>query len=71
MVKGHHLKLRCDPMLFHNFKCFNIKTASAYCPVIQKEVGEVAAKATDGTEFFFNVCVLSKCTGGWWPILNH
>ena len=38
MVKGHHLQLRCQPPLFHNFKWFNIKTVPAHYPNIEKEV---------------------------------
>ena len=45
MVKGHHLQLRCHPHLFHNFKQFNIKAATAHHPVIQKEVDELLDKS--------------------------
>ena len=44
MVKGYHLQVRCHPLLFHNFKWFNIEAASAHHPVIQKEVDELIAK---------------------------
>ena len=41
MVKGHHLQLRCYPLLFHNFKSFEIKATKAHHPVIPKKVDEL------------------------------
>ena len=43
MFKGHHLQLRCNPLLFDNFKCFNIKASTVHHPVTQKEVDELLA----------------------------
>ena len=34
MVKGHNPQLKCCPMLFHNFRQFNIKGAAAHHPII-------------------------------------
>ena len=44
MVKSHDLQFMCHPMLFHNFKQFNMKDTTTCCPVIQKEVDELLAK---------------------------
>ena len=46
MVNSYHLQLRCPPLLFHNSKCFNIKTVIAHHPVTQKEVDELLVKDT-------------------------
>ena len=40
MVKGHHLQLRAQPLLFHNFQYFNVKATLAH-PVTQKKVQEL------------------------------
>ena len=45
MVRGHHLQLRCHPLLFCNFRWFNIKAAPSHHPTIQKEVDELLAKS--------------------------
>ena len=71
----NHFHLRCCPLLFHNFKQFNIKTATAHCPVIQHEVNGLIAKgaiepSTGGAAFYWNLFVVPKHTGGLWPILN-
>ena len=68
LVKGHHLQLRCCPLLFHNFKWFNIRKPWAYHTVIQKEVDELLAKGaiepfTGGTGFYSNVYVVPKHAG--------
>ena len=44
MVKGYNLELRCHPLLFHNFRWFDIKAAMAHHPIIQKEVDDQIAK---------------------------
>ena len=44
MVKCHHLHLRCHSPLFCNYKQFDINTATAHHPVIQKEVDEILVK---------------------------
>ena len=44
IVKVHHLQLWCCPLLFHNFRQFNIKATPAYHSIIQKEVDELLAK---------------------------
>ena len=46
MVKGHHLQLRCHPLLFHIFTWFNIKANMVHHPIIQKEVDELLAKGS-------------------------
>ena len=38
MIQGHHLQLRCHPLLFCQYKWFTINTATAYHPAIQNEV---------------------------------
>ena len=75
MVKDHHFQFRCFPMLFHNFRQFSMKSAHAYCPIIQKEVDELLAKGaieppTGGAGFYPNIFVVLKCMGGLCPILN-
>ena len=74
-VQGHHLQLRSHPPLFHNFQQLNVKAAAAHHPIIQKEVDELLAKgviapSSGGAGFYSNVFVVSKHTGGLWPILN-
>ena len=44
MVQNHHLQLRFHPLLFCNFKWFNIKPDKAHDTVIQKELDELLAK---------------------------
>ena len=41
IARGHHLQLRCQSLLFCNFRWFSIKVAMAYHPIIQKEVDEI------------------------------
>ena len=59
-VKGHHLQHRCHPLLFCNLKQFNIKTAIAHCPIIQKEV-------------WWTISQRCHCTINWWYwlLLSH
>ena len=69
MVQGHHLQLRCHPLLFHNFKWFNIKAVQANHPIIQEEVDELLAKggiepSTGGVGFYFSLFVVCKNTVG-------
>ena len=75
MVWGHHLQLRSHPPLFCDFQHFNVRTAAAHHPVIQKEVDELLAKgatepSSSGAGFYSSMFVVSKCTGGLGPILN-
>ena len=75
MVWGHHLQLRSCPLLFRNFRHFNVKVPAAHHPVIQKEVDELLAKgaiepSSGGVGFYSSVFVVPKCTGGLRPILN-
>ena len=75
MVWGHHLQLRSNPPLFHDFQHFNVKVAAAHHPVIQKEVDELLAKgaiepSSRGTGFYSSMFVVPKHTGGLRPILN-
>ena len=70
MLKGHHL----HPTLFCNFKSFNIKAAMAHHPIIQKEVNELLARGateplTGDADFYPNVFIVPKHTGGLWCIL--
>ena len=44
MVKGHHFRLTCYPLLFHTFKRFNIKATTGHHSVSQKDKDEVLAK---------------------------
>ena len=65
MVVGHHLQLRSCPLLFHNFRQFNIKAGVAHHPFIQKEVDELLAKVAmepscDGAGFLSNGFVVPK-----------
>ena len=74
MVKGHYLHLRLHPLLFHNFKLFNIKAAIAHHPIVE-EMDELLAKganepSVDGVGFYSNIFVVPKHTGGLCPILN-
>ena len=64
VFKGHHLKPRYHAPLFHNFKQFNIKAATANQPFIHEEVDELLAKGaieplTGGAGFYSNVLFLS------------
>ena len=75
MVQGHHLQLRSQPPLFHDFWHFNVKAAAAHHPVIQKEVDELLAKgaiepSSGGAGFYSSMFVVPKHTGGLHPILN-
>ena len=75
MVWDHHLQLRSHPALFHNFQWFNIKVAAAHHPIIQKEVDELLAKgvielSSGCAGFYSSMFVVSKHTGGLWPIHN-
>ena len=69
MVWGHHLQLRSHPPLFCNFRHFNVKTAAAHHPVIQKKVDELLAKeaiepSSGGAGFYSSMFVVPKHTGG-------
>ena len=71
MVKGHNLQLRCHPLLFHNFKWFNIKIAAIHNPFIQKEMDELIAKgaielSTGGASSF----VVHEHTDALQPVLS-
>ena len=62
MVEGHPLHLSCHSLLFHNFKEFNIKTAMANHPIIQKELDELLTKdatepSTGGTGFYSHIFI--------------
>ena len=75
MVRGHHVRLRCHPLVFCNFKQFNIRTAVALHPFIHNKVDELLAKgatesSTCGAEFYSNVFVVPKHTGCLQPILH-
>ena len=75
VVQGHHLQLRSHPPLFHNFQQLNVKVAAAHHPNSQKEVEELLPKgviepSSGGADFYSNVFVVPKYTGGLWPILN-
>ena len=66
IVKGHHLQLRCYPLLFHDFRWFNIKRALAHHPIIQKEGDVLLSKgaiepSSGGASFYFNIFVVP-----WW-----
>ena len=67
MVKGYHLHPSCHPLLFHNFKQFNIKAVIAYCTIIKKELDQLLAKdaikysiggAAFTQMFFVVLCIL-------------
>ena len=63
--KGQHLQLRCHPPLNHNFKWFNIKAATAYYLIIQKQVNELLARGViepfnGGDGFYINVFMVHK-----------
>ena len=76
MVKGCYLQLRASGLWCSAyFYQFSIRTASAYHPVIQKEVQEYLAKravepSTDGAGFYSNVFVVLTCLGSVCPNLN-
>ena len=64
---GHHL--RCHPLLFHNFKQFNLNATAVLLHVIQKEAHDLLSKkaiepSTDGAGFYANVFVVPKHIGG-------
>ena len=40
MLKVHHLQLRCGPLLFDNFRWFNIKATLAHHLIIHKGLDE-------------------------------
>ena len=44
VVKGYHLQLRGQPLLFHNFRQFIIKANPAHHSIIQKEVDKLLVK---------------------------
>ena len=46
MVKAHHLQLRCHPLLFYNFRWFDIKVDLLHHPTVQKEMDELLANST-------------------------
>ena len=61
------MQLRCHPLLFCNFKWFNINAATALNPVIQKKVDEILATgsiepSTGSAVFHSNVFVVPKHT---------
>ena len=63
------------PPLFCDFWCFNVKSAAAHHPVIQKEVDELLAKgaielSSGGAGCYYSMFVMPKHTGGLRPILN-
>ena len=67
-IEDHHLQLRYHPLLFCNFKCFNIKAGTAHHPLIQKEVDELLVRGiietlTCGTGFYSNVFLAPKHAG--------
>ena len=75
MVWDHHLQLRAQSFLFHNFWQFSVKAAAAHHPIIQKEVDELLSKgaiepSSSGAGFYSSMFVVPKHTGGLWPILN-
>ena len=75
MAISHLLHLRCHPPLFHNFKQFIIKAAAAQHPIIQKEEDKLLTKgaigpSSGGADFYSNVFVVPKHTGGLQPICN-
>ena len=72
MITAHHLQLRCNPLLFHNYKWLNIKATFAQHSFIWKEVDELLAKgatetSTGGAGFYSNVFVASNVSVG----INH
>ena len=75
IVKGHNLKLRCHPLLFCNYKQFNIKAAIAHHPVIQKDINKLLAKcATEPSAsdagFYLSMFVVPKHMGALHCTLN-
>ena len=62
MVKGHHLQIRSCPLLFCNFKWFNIKAATSHYPVVQEEMDELLAKGT--IELLTGGAVFHSCFHG-------
>ena len=75
MVKVHHLQLRCHPLLFRNFKWFNIKVAAIHNPFMQKEMDELLAQgaievSTGGARFYSIIFMVHKHTDGLQPVLN-
>ena len=62
MIKCHHIQLRDQPLLFHNFHWLNIKAALGHYPVIMKEVQllvqEDIEPSTSGAGFYSNVFVV-------------
>ena len=56
MVKDPHLQVQCHTQLFHYFKWFNNRAATAYHPVVQKEVDWLSAK--DVIEFHQQVVLV-------------
>ena len=74
-LNGFDHQLWCWPLLFHNFRLFNIKATVAYHPIIQKEMDDLLAKgsieaSTGGAVFYSNVFVAPKHTSSLWLILN-
>ena len=47
MVKDHCLKLVCNPLLFHNYKQFNIKVCVAYHSIIDMKAAKLLAKGAN------------------------
>ena len=75
VVPGHHLQLWSYPLLFCNFWQFDLKVATAYHPIIHKELDELLAKgaiepSSRGAGFYSSVFVVPKHIGGLQPILN-
>ena len=75
MVQGHNLHLRSCSSLSCNFWQFGVKEAAAHHPIIQEEVNELLSNGTIEPSsgcagYYSSVFVVSKHTGGLWPILN-
>ena len=68
MVKGYHLQLQYNPPSIHNFKCFNIRVATAHDPVTQKEGYDLLMISneplTGNACFYSNVFGVPEQTGG-------
>ena len=78
MVQGLYLQLRSHPPLFCNFGQFNVKSAAARHPIIQKEVDELLAmgvlEPSSGVAgFYSSLFVVPKHTSGLlkMPTIRH
>ena len=68
MAEGHHLQLKCSPVLLPNFRQFN-NADMAHCPIIQKQVDELFSKgaiepSTGGGAIYSSVFVIPMHAGG-------